>query len=108
MPDLVLARRLDVVAVIGQAIARKLAGGVGLRPIAEQLGVPHTTLRTWWRRFRARSPTLLSRCTVLAVALDGTAVDVHQQAEGAALAALSIAWLRAQRRFGAAVGGMWA
>ena len=108
LPDLVLARRLDVVAVIGQAIARKLAGGVGLRPIAEQLGVPHTTLRTWWRRFRARSPTLLSRCTVLAVALDGTAVDVHPPAEGAALEALSIAWLRAQRRFGADVGGLWA
>jgi transposase-like protein len=108
LPDLVLARRLDAVAVIGQAIALKLAGGVGLRPIAEQLGVPHTTLRTWWRRFRARSPTLLSRCTALAVVLDGTAVEVHALAEGAALEALGIAWLRAQHRFGAAVGGVWA
>src|SRR6185503_14573126 len=52
VPDLVLLRRLDVVTVIGTALALKVIDGLGLRPIAEQLDVPHTTLRTWWRRFR--------------------------------------------------------
>jgi hypothetical protein len=108
LPDLVLARRLDAVTVIGSALALKLAGDLGLRPIAQHVGVPHTTARTWWRRFRARSPTLLSRCTALAVALDGSAVELHAIGEHAALEALGTAWLRAQRRLGAAVGGRWA
>jgi hypothetical protein len=42
LPDLVLVRRLDVVAVIGNALLLKIARGLGLRPIAEQLDVPHT------------------------------------------------------------------
>src|SRR5687767_7975473 len=56
LPDLVLAQRLDAVEVIGIGLARKLTSGHGLRPIAEQLAVPHSTVRSWWRRFRVRSP----------------------------------------------------
>jgi hypothetical protein len=55
LPDLVLARRLDVVDVIGEGLALKVVSGRGLRPIAEHLSVPHTTARTWWQRFRLRS-----------------------------------------------------
>jgi hypothetical protein len=77
LPDLLLVRRLDVVAIIGHGLLLKVINGLGLRPIAEQLDVPHTTLRTWWQRFRARSPTLMARCTALAVALDGSPVDVR-------------------------------
>ena len=105
LPDLLLVRRLDGVTVIGTALALKLVHGVGLRPIAEQLGVPHTTVRSWWQRFRARSPTLLSVCTRLAVALDGAPVEMHTVGERAALDALSIAWQRAHTRFGAHFGG---
>ena len=76
LPDLVLARRLDVVDVIGRGVATKLTSKLGLRPIAEQLDVPHTTLRAWWQRFRVRSSQMLAHCTALAVALAGTAVDV--------------------------------
>ena len=71
-----LARRLDVVDVIGRGVATKLTSKLGLRPIAEQLDVPHTTLRAWWQRFRVRSSQMLAHCTALAVALAGTAVDV--------------------------------
>jgi len=60
LPDLVLARRLDGVAVIGCGIALRVIANVGLRPIATQLDVPHSTVRTWWHRFRARSPTTLA------------------------------------------------
>jgi hypothetical protein len=109
LPDLVLVRRLDVVEVIGTGLARKLASGLGLRPIAEQFAVPHSTVRSWWRRFRVRAPTLLAECTALAVALAGTPVnDVHGVAsERAALQSLSVAWQRAQARFGERIGGMW-
>lgn len=108
LPDLVLARRLDEVEVIGLGLALKAAGGRGMRPITEHLGVPHTTVRTWWRRFRVRSSTMLTRCTALAVSLDGTAVLLSATGERAALDALVFAWQRAQFRFGDRVGRVWA
>ena len=107
LPDLVLARRLDDVRVIGRGLALKIVASVGLRTAAEQLDVPHTTVRTWWRRFQVRSPTLLAHCTALAVSLDGTAVLLSTTGERAALEALSVAWRRAQLRFGKAVGELW-
>jgi transposase-like protein len=107
LPDLVLARRLDEVAIIGRGIASKVVANVGLRPIAKHLDVPHTTLRSWWRRFQARSPTLLGQCTALAVSLDGAAVMLTTSGERAGLDALQVAWQRAQVRFGEAVGGLW-
>ena len=107
LPDLVLVRRLDEVGVIGVAIASKVVADVGLRPIAQHLDVPHMTLRTWWRRFQARSPTLLAHCTALAVALDGTPVVLATSGERAALDALQMGWPRAQVRFEGAVGDVW-
>jgi hypothetical protein len=107
LPDLVLARRLDGVAVIGRGIALRVIANLGLRPIATQLDVPHSTVRTWWQRFRARSPTTLAQCSALAVALDGTAVMLVTNGERAALDALQVAWQRAQVRFSEAVGELW-
>jgi Domain of unknown function (DUF6431) len=107
LPDLVLVRRLDAVAVIGASMGRKLTRGLGLRPIAEQLDVPHTTVRSWWQRFQARSPTLLAECAALAVALDGTPVEVNVIGEHAALASLGVAWQRALARFGVGIGDLW-
>ncbi len=107
LPDLVLVRRLDVVEVIGTGLALKVASALGLRPIAEQLDVPHTTLRSWWQRFRARSPMLLAQCTALAVSLDGTAVVLEAVGERAAVESLSVAWQRALARFGVRIGRVW-
>jgi hypothetical protein len=108
LPDLVLTRRLDEVEVIGEGLALKMLGGRGLRPIAEYLGVPHTTARTWWRRFCLRSPTMLTRSTALAVSIDGTAVMLSTTGERAALEALGAVWQRAHLRFGERVGQVWA
>jgi transposase-like protein len=107
LPDVVLARRLDAVAVIGRGLALKVVQRLGLRQVAEQLGVPHTTVRSWWRRFRARAPTLLATCTALAVDLVGISVQVATDPEPAALEVLAVAWQRARARFGARVGGLW-
>src|SRR6266511_904093 len=49
LPSFLLLRRLDMVEVIGVALERVVAG-VGVRPVAAGLGVPHTTIRDWWRR----------------------------------------------------------
>ena len=69
---------------------------------------PHTTLRTWWRRFRTRSLLLLSTCTRLVVTLVGTPVDLCGGVERAALEVLGIARLRTHTRFGDRIGsGVW-
>jgi hypothetical protein len=53
LPVVVLARRADVAAVIGSALAAK-AAGVGHRRIAAGLGRPVETVRGWLRRFAGR------------------------------------------------------
>jgi Domain of unknown function (DUF6431)/Homeodomain-like domain len=53
LPVLLLARRADVAAVIGAALAAK-ARGVGHRRIAAALGRPADTVRGWLRRFAGR------------------------------------------------------
>jgi hypothetical protein len=109
LPDLLLVRRLDVVTVIGTALALKVIDGLGWRPIAEQLDVPHTTLRAWWQRFRAVSPSLLNECVAMAATLSGEPVDVRGVGERAALEVLGVAWQRAHTRSGASIGGsVWA
>jgi hypothetical protein len=107
LPDLVLIRRLDAVEVIGRGLALKGVQRLGLRPVAEQLGVRHTTVRTWWRRFRARAPTLVVSCTALGVQLSGVSVQLATDDERAALEALGVAWQRARTRFGEQVGQLW-
>jgi Domain of unknown function (DUF6431)/Homeodomain-like domain len=52
LPDVVLARRVDTVAVIGVALT-DAASGVGHRKVAERVGRPPSTVRGWLRRFRA-------------------------------------------------------
>jgi hypothetical protein len=101
----VLLRRLDVVTVIGAALQLKVMDEQAWRPIAAQLEVPLTTLRSWWQRFRARAPRLLTTCTRLAVSLDGTPVDVRSVGERAALEVLGVTWQRAEVRLGVRIGG---
>jgi hypothetical protein len=53
LPVRVLARRADLAAVIGAALAAKAAGG-GHRRIAAVLGRSAETVRGWLRRFAGR------------------------------------------------------
>lgn len=52
LPDVVLARRVDGVAVIGAALTAA-AAGAGHRTVAVRVGRPVSTVRGWLRRFRA-------------------------------------------------------
>jgi hypothetical protein len=106
VPDVLLARRLDGVETIGQGLALAVAG-LGLRAVAQQVDVPHTTVRSGWRRLRARSPTLVAALVALAVGLDPAPVVLGADGEAAALAALTVAWRRARARWGERVGGVW-
>lgn len=107
VPDFLVKGRLDDVEAIGRGIVLA-ASGVGLRRVATRIGVPYTTARSWWRRFRARAPTLTAGLVALAVGLDGMPVDLGAVGAAAAVDALAVAWERARTRFGEAVGGPWA
>lgn len=107
LPSFVLLRRLDVVEVIGGALERALAG-VGLRPVAAALDVPHTTVRDWRRRFRARAPVLAAGLAALVVELGVAAIARRAAgAEAAALGALAAVWERVRCRLGPATPGRW-
>ena len=106
VPDVLLARRLDGVETIGRGLALTV-GGLGLRTVAQLLNVPHTTARSWWRRFRARAPTLVAALVALAVGLDPAPVVFGADGDAAALGALAVAWQRARARWGERVGGVW-
>ena len=87
LPSFLLLRRVDVVWVIGAALERVVAG-VGVRPVAAGLGVPHTTVRDWWRRLGVRAPVLVAGLCALLVELGGLVDGLPGVAERAALAAL--------------------
>ncbi len=106
LPSFVLARRVDVVEVIGAALERAVAG-VGLRPIAAWLGVPHTTVRDWRRRFARRAGLLAAGLGALAVEV-GAALPVKVgDVEGAVLGVLGAIWARVSRRLGRTAPGCW-
>ena len=106
LPSFALARRVDAVEVIGAALERAVAG-VGLRPIAAWLGVPHTTVRDWQRRFVSRAGLLAAGLGALAVEV-GAALPVRVgDLQGAVLGALEAVWARVTQRLGRAAPGGW-
>lgn len=105
-PTFILLRRLDPAEVIGAALARAQQGR-GIRRIAEELDLPHTTVRGWRRRFRARAPTLSAGFAAVAVELGVQPPALTPDPETAALQALGAAWGKAKERFGEAVVSLW-
>jgi Homeodomain-like domain len=106
LPSFVLVRRVDVVEVIGQALERAVAG-VGLRPIAAELGVPHTTVRDWRRRFASRAGLLAAGLGALAVEV-GAGLPVRvADLQGAVLGALEAVRARVTERLRRAAPGRW-
>ena len=66
LPGFALARRADVLSVIGEALAAA-AAGAGARRAAEQVSRSVETVRGWLRRFRARAEQLRILFTALLV-----------------------------------------
>jgi len=103
LPVVGLARRVDVVVVIGAALLAK-ARGVGHRRIAAELGVPATTVRGWLRRFAARAELVRAQFTALACRLEASLPAIGPRGSPAAdaLEAVGLAAAAAARRFGPA------
>ena len=76
LPDVCLARRLDAVEVIGEAL---LAGHEGYRRVGERLGVPAETVRDWRLRFRSRAAAVAAHFLRWARVLDGALLTVMSQ-----------------------------
>jgi hypothetical protein len=100
LPSFLLVDRLDAVQVIGVALDQA-TGGMGARTIADQRSRPHTTVRDWWRRLRARAPTLLASLLALATSLDPAPVELTTDGAPAVLEALEHTWQRAVRHLAA-------
>jgi hypothetical protein len=107
IPAFCLVGRLDVVDCVGEAITAVVVGGVGVRPVADRLGVPHTTARGWWRRFRIRAAAVAAGFSAVAVELSGEAPGLPAGVDRAALAAMGWAWAAAVARAGTNVPGLW-
>jgi Domain of unknown function (DUF6431) len=107
LPDFLLERRLDQVEVIGHALALGIVSGLGMRRVADRLGVPMTTAREWRRRFQLRAPALAAALVAVAVHLDPVAVVLSTTGEAAAIEVLGAAWQRTRTRFGERVPAVW-
>jgi hypothetical protein len=106
LPAFLLVGRLDVVETVGAVIADVASGRSGVRPAAERLGVPHTTAREWWRRFKARAARLAVAFSALAIELGGQAVTPATHL-GGSLSVLAAAWQAALCLPGWAALGLW-
>jgi hypothetical protein len=108
LPDFLFFRRLDEVATIGQVLALRAGVEIELRALARRFDLPRETLRGWWDRFRARSPTLLAEVVEVAIDLDAAPLDLRQSGEAVVFEALDQTLHRARRRFGEQrVGEVW-
>jgi Domain of unknown function (DUF6431) len=106
LPGFVTWGRLDAVEVIGSAL-ESMCGGAGMRRVAEGLGMKHTTVRDWRRRFARRADMLAVGFSRFCVAVGDLAPRLWGHPEVVAVAAVTAAWDAAMRRFGDGVGGLW-
>ena len=110
LPGFLLARRLDVVDVVGCAL-EMAAEGRGYRPIAAALGLGATTVRSWLRRLRARVDVLRGWFVALAVEMAEAPPRPPPgcSALGLLVRAIADAFLAARLRLGpgAVRGGVW-
>lgn len=106
LPGFVTWGRLDAVEVIGPAV-ETMCGGVGMRRVARGLGLAHTTVRDWRRRFALRAGLLAMGFCRYVVAVGDLAPRLSGDPEAVAVAAAKAAWATARRRFGDGVGALW-
>src|SRR5437879_3751848 len=103
LPGFLTWGRLDAVEVIGSAL-ETMCRGVGMRRAAGWLGLAHTTVRDWRRRFARRTELLAIGFSRFCVALGDLAPRLCGRPEAVTVAAVRSAWVAARRRFGDGVG----
>lgn len=101
LPDYLLVRRIDEIAVIGSVLVQA-AKGFGYRKIAQKICYPYTTIRGWIRRFRQKLEIITKHFINWALALDPTLCEIGPTGSlfGDAVAAMGIAARCLSIRFG--------
>jgi hypothetical protein len=92
LPSFLLTRRRDAAPEIGAAIEQVAECRGGARPAALAAGVPHTTARSWLRRFRRRAGVIAIAFAAAAVERGGEVVVPADEAMAAAVAAIRVAF----------------
>jgi hypothetical protein len=100
----VLLRRRDLAAVIGDVLRRRHLEGVSRREVAEFAGAHPDTARGWLRRFAARAEAIRVHFTLLAHRLDPLLPPIEPRGSppADALEAIGVAAAAATRRLGPA------
>lgn len=107
IPSFLLAGRQDPGETIGDGLV-EIAGGVSIGGVSRRLGLPFTTVRGWWRRFRARAPVWWSGFAALTVELGGMVPPRWPTGPpSAALAAMGWAHVAASVRQPTLMPGLW-
>jgi hypothetical protein len=109
LPDLLLCRRVDAVAVVGRALTAA-AGGTSWPRAAVLVGRPLSTVRGWLRRFRAVAAQLAVHFTVWAHRLDANLGPIAPSGSALAdaLVAIGAAARAASLRLGPRPAWSWA
>lgn len=109
LPDAVLARRVDTVAVIGAALT-VASGGLGHRKVADVVDRPASTVRGWIRRFRMVAARVAAHFTGWAARLDPMLGPVVPTGSllGDAVEAIGMAARAATLRLGSRPPWSWA
>lgn len=109
LPDVLLCRRVDTVAVIGRAVMAA-AGGAGCRRAALVVGRPVSTVRGWLRRFRSVAARVAAHFVAWAYRLDphlGRIIPAGSPV-GDAVEAIGVAARAASLRLGVRPAWSWA
>ena len=103
MPTLALLRRMDVAAVIGEALIAIHSSDRTRKEVAATAGAPVDTVRGWRRRFGKRAEQIREFFTTLAHRWDPELDAIEARATVAldALEAIGVAAAAAVRQFGA-------
>ena len=109
LPDVVLCRRVDAVAVIGRALSAT-ATGAGCRRAAVLVRRPFSTVRGWLRRFRSQAAQVAAHFTIWAHRLDANLGPLAPSGStlGDALGAIGTAARAASLRLGPRPAWSWA
>lgn len=104
LPTVALRRRIDVAAVIGEALYARHLERRSKSQVATLAGVPPQTLRNWLRRFSERATQIRTHFAALAERLDPSLGPIEPAGtpERDALEAIGAARQAAVRRFGPA------
>ncbi len=102
LPTLALLRRLDLAAVIVEALVARHLEGRSRVEVARATGAPWDTVRGWLRRFEERAEEIRAEFAALAHSWDAELGPIEPRGTAAvdALEAMGLAAAAAVRRFG--------